>query len=272
MRAEHGGTRGSTTWAPVESVSGTLIAFSTSPDRNASDGGFENHSIYTGALLEHLKGEKVSIEKFFKKVRQTVYSLSGEKQITWEHTSLIGDFYFDVDKMIYSGDIPYHESAVQDKNYDYSTTFGKLFKEMRSHNWYKQNAAISSLLNYGHSDLTKDEQFIFGRNLIQTNCGGSYSSAGFFKDLSDGLSKYQINGQNHVLNRILYEMYFNSSGEFRNENFKSNDYEYIFQLRMSTEYKTSFDFIEKLLTPYQDKLFYIPSISNSSITSIFHYP
>ena len=50
--------------------------------------------MYTGVLLRYLGIESLSVEELFKKVRKTLYHLSAGTQTSWEHTSLVGDFYF----------------------------------------------------------------------------------------------------------------------------------------------------------------------------------
>lgn len=77
---------------------GTLISFSTSPDRGASDGVDEN-GLFTGVLKKHIKTPNIKVEELFKVVRTDVIELSAGDQIPWEHSSLIGDFYFNVKKI-----------------------------------------------------------------------------------------------------------------------------------------------------------------------------
>lgn len=74
---------------------GTIIAYSTSPDKGASDGEGCN-GLYTHVLKETMTIPNLKIEDMFKSVRIRVMELSGETQISWEHSSLIGDFYFSV--------------------------------------------------------------------------------------------------------------------------------------------------------------------------------
>lgn len=52
---------GSVNLAPVFAPKGTLIAYSTSPGEKADDFGMDGHSVYTGALLKHLKCEFYAI-------------------------------------------------------------------------------------------------------------------------------------------------------------------------------------------------------------------
>lgn len=91
---------GTTNLAPMFAPKGTIIAYSTSPGEKAKDSGIGDNSIYTGALLQHINVPGLPIEEFFKRVRTTVYSLSNQKQTSWEHTSLIGNFSFNSGQLI----------------------------------------------------------------------------------------------------------------------------------------------------------------------------
>ena len=78
---------------------GTIIAYSTSADGTASDGKGSN-GLYTEVLKEALLIPNLKIEEMFKSVRNKVSDLSisecGEEQLSWEYSSLVGDFYFSV--------------------------------------------------------------------------------------------------------------------------------------------------------------------------------
>jgi hypothetical protein len=77
----------------MDAPSGTLIAYSTSPGRTASDGS-GNNSPYTSAILESMKIPNITIIQMFQNVRSIVSQKSSKQQIPWESTSLTGDFYF----------------------------------------------------------------------------------------------------------------------------------------------------------------------------------
>ncbi|MFN8257693.1 MAG: caspase family protein [Bacteroidales bacterium] len=77
----------------MDAPSGSLIAYSTSPGKTASDGNGSN-GLYTTALLEYIQQSGMQIEDMFKKVRQKVIQDSDGKQTPWESTSLTKDFYF----------------------------------------------------------------------------------------------------------------------------------------------------------------------------------
>ncbi len=77
----------------VSAPAGTLIAYATEPGSVASDGTGEN-GLYTQELLKQIKQPGLKIEDVFKNVRVNVMKYSGDLQIPWESSSLVGDFYF----------------------------------------------------------------------------------------------------------------------------------------------------------------------------------
>lgn len=246
-------------FSPIQAPKGTLLAFSTSPNEGASDYGFEGHSVFTGSILRYIGRERLSVEELFKKVRKTVFSLTEGKQTTWEHTSLIGDFYFNTGQLIYSISIPYDENVVKDANYNNNTDeFGKLILKIKSYNWDIQNPAIDKILTIPVKSLDKNQQFILGRNLLQSS-GAAFSAEAFMNDIENNIGKYSIDNDNHVLNGILFEIYFNSHADFRKEKTKKHHFDKIIALRKNPDFKNSFTFISQLLESLQYPLIYIPS-------------
>ena len=79
--------------AMIDAPRGTLIEYSTSPGMVADDG-TEANSPYTGELLNHIPLEGVEVERVFKGVRGAVIEKTGGRQVPWEASSLVGDFYF----------------------------------------------------------------------------------------------------------------------------------------------------------------------------------
>ena len=83
-------------------------------------------------------------------------------------------------------------------------------------------------------------------------------------NLGNNLSKYNKDEENHVLNGILFEIYFDSKGDFRNE-LKKHDFDRVFSLRKNPIYAKSFDFIREVLQSYKERLYYIPTIQDEPI-------
>ena len=77
--------------APLRAPMETLIAYSTEPGSVASDGKGKN-GIYTKYLLNFIQ-EMIPIEEVFKKVRKSVAKETGNRQIPWEHSSLLEDVF-----------------------------------------------------------------------------------------------------------------------------------------------------------------------------------
>ena len=82
----------------MNAPTGSLIAYSTAPGSTALDGKIGTNGVYTAALLEHMKTPNITIEEMFKRVRVTVEAKTDKKQVSWESTSLKGNFFFKIDK------------------------------------------------------------------------------------------------------------------------------------------------------------------------------
>jgi uncharacterized caspase-like protein len=78
---------------PESAPSGSIIAFATAPGKTASDGVGAN-GLYTQELIKAMRKPGLSIEQIFKEVRINVSKLSSDKQVPWENSSLMGDFFF----------------------------------------------------------------------------------------------------------------------------------------------------------------------------------
>lgn len=81
--------------ASVNAPRGSIVAFSTAPNRTAEDGTGRN-GLYTKHLLKELQVPNRKIEDVFKRVRENVMKESSNGQTPWENSALTGDFYFSV--------------------------------------------------------------------------------------------------------------------------------------------------------------------------------
>ena len=85
--------------AKMDAPTGSIVAYATAPGSVAADGTSRN-GLYTSMLLKHMATPGLGIEEVFKKVRIDVMNESGKKQVPWESSSLIGDFYFNKTRSI----------------------------------------------------------------------------------------------------------------------------------------------------------------------------
>lgn len=85
--------------AKMDAPTGSILAYATSPGSVAADGQGRN-GLYTSALLKHMMTPGLTIERMFKQIRIEVVGASGKKQVPWEASSLMGDFYFNAQRGI----------------------------------------------------------------------------------------------------------------------------------------------------------------------------
>jgi len=83
--------------AKMDAPAGSILAYSTAPGSIAADGVGRN-GLYTSYLLLNMMTPGLKLEDMFKKVRIGVSKESGKKQIPWESSSLMGNFYFSTKK------------------------------------------------------------------------------------------------------------------------------------------------------------------------------
>jgi tetratricopeptide (TPR) repeat protein/peroxiredoxin len=86
-------TYGSKGLAPMDAPSGTLVAFSTAPGTEASDGSGRN-GLFSKHLLANIRIPGLTVEQIFKRTREGVERESGGNQSPREESSLKGDDFF----------------------------------------------------------------------------------------------------------------------------------------------------------------------------------
>ena len=250
--------------APVHAPKGTIIAFSTSPGERAKDAGMGRNSIYTGTMLKHIDDRNIPIEEVFKRVRTSVYTLTKGQQTSWEHTSLIGDYYFNYGQRTYSPRIPYRPDVVEDSVYiSDGSILGSIIKGLKSCDWYKQEPAIKRITKANLQDADQSDLFLIGRNILQAAEGSSHMAIAVLDDPIQWRNGFTPQENIHLINGMLFEVYFDSKGKFRGEeNLKSALLPKLLEYQANSSYKHSFDFIREQLQPFVQDLFYIPGNPN----------
>jgi hypothetical protein len=69
---------------------GTMVSYATQPGNVALDGDGEN-SPFTAALLRHLTEPGLDVSLAMRRVREAVLTQTGQRQVPWEHSSLVGE-------------------------------------------------------------------------------------------------------------------------------------------------------------------------------------
>jgi hypothetical protein len=253
--------------ASVFAPRGTIIAFATSPGQIASDGGGKN-GVYTGALVDHIDAKDCPIETVFKRVRNAVAAETDGKQVTWEHTSLSGDFYFNVG--VGKAISRYKASSLTDGLFvlDPSKPSHKIIASLKNRDWYEQNPAVALITPKLLNSMNDDNLFVLGRNIYQAANGGSRSAEAFIVNFTSKTGGVNLEKTKSLLDGMLFEIFFDSNGDLR-ENIKGNMFEEVFDLENFTEFSSSFEFIADALASVNANFARIPGKGQSlSITVI----
>jgi hypothetical protein len=255
--------------APVLAPLGFLIAFSTSPGQFASDGGSINNGAYTYSLLQHILIRDLKIEELFKRVRNTLFSLTNKAQISWEHTSLMNDFYFSSSQLIGVINSNYSSFAIADGTFNYSKNneITNIIKDLHSCNWNLQNPATYKINKIDTSSCNIDELFVLGRNIYQAGIGPGHEINKYFSNISVNLSYFPEEVKYHILNGIIFEIYFNNQGVLRDE-FKSDRIDIVYNLLNEEKNRGSLLFIDSKLHNYGFRILYKPANGDSIALNI----
>lgn len=242
--------------AAVYAPRGTLIAYATSPGQTASDGRGRNGA-YTAALLKHLSTPDCSIETMFKRVRNTLSAATMGKQISWEHTSLAEEFFFNLSLGVRI-DL-YSETALSDSIFvlDDAKASHRAIQELKSSNWHRQNPAVDEFTADVANKASPDSLFVVGRNLYQAACGGSRSARAYLRDFASRTNGIAEAKRKALLDGMLFEVFFCPSAQLRKK-FKLGQFEPLFALQRHKELLPSFDFIAECLLPETAGFYAIP--------------
>lgn len=268
-----------TSFAPVMAPAGTLIAFSTSPGQSAGEGVLLNginHGKYTKVLLPHLPLPRIPVEAMFKRVRKQLALETHGAQISWEHTSLIEDYYLNPDS-IFSNHL-YMPQAYKDCMYKPTLKIvADIIEKLKTFNWAKQSIALRmlssvdflSLLNPVENGnpgdnkadtLSPSDLFVIGRNIYQAADGNSFDSFDFIRTLSNWNVDIKI--KSHILNGMAYEIYFDKNNKvrryFKTGSSDTRAYMFVIEQIERPEFEASRRFIQDALVEIKDRPLYVP--------------
>jgi hypothetical protein len=242
--------------ASVYAPKGTIIGFATSPGEVALDGRGRNGT-YTEALLQHIDEPDLTIETMFKRVRNTVAAETRGKQTSWEHTSLSGNFFFNISlgKIINT----YPETAISDELFviDETKPSHKIIKGLKSHNWYTQNAVLGELTASSVKKMADNNLFVLGRNIYQAACGGSNAARAFVLSFMDETSGYLKEKRKAILDGMLFEVFFDPKAKLRSK-IKANFFNELFDLQKHAALGDSFEFIAEALIASRGEFYALP--------------
>lgn len=242
--------------ASVYAPKGTIIGFATSPGEIADDGADRNGT-YTDALLQHIDAADCTIETMFKRVRNTVAAATSGKQTSWEHTSLSGEFYFNMSLGKLIDD--YDGTALADRLFvlDDGKKSHKIIAGLKTHDWYRQNPAIALFDVPSASKMGKDSLFVLGRNIYQAAAGRANSADGLLRELHARTRGLAAEKRKALLDGMLFEIFFDSEGRLRDK-IKAGRFDELFELQRHGEFADSFEWIAEVLVAAGGDFYALP--------------
>lgn len=111
----------------------------------------------------------------------------------------------------------YDLEALQDGQYqsDAPEQINEIIRDLKSHNWYTQNPAITKIRTIRDDLSSPSSWFVLGRNIYQAACGNSQKAMEFMAGLEAQLAQFPEDTAQHLLSGMLFEVYFDASGRFR---------------------------------------------------------
>lgn len=252
--------------APVYAPRGTMVAYATSPGQIASDGRGRNGA-YTAALLEHLATPDCSVESMFKRVRNTLSTATGGKQISWEHTSLAGDFFFNLSLGARIDE--YADTSLRDSLFvidDKKTSHG-VIRALKTLDWYQQNPAVEKFTADDAGRASSNSLFVVGRNIYQAACGSSNAATAYIADFMSRTAGLKPEKRKALLDGMLFEVFFSPDARLRKE-FKLRRFQELFRLQQHARLKSSFDFIAECLLPDIARFYAVPGKGHPVVVDV----
>lgn len=252
--------------APVYAPRGTLVAYATSPGQVASDGSGRNGA-YTAALLQHLDTPDCSIEGMFKRVRNSLSTATAGKQISWEHTSLAGEFFFNLSLGARIDE--YADTSLRDKLFviDDKKASHRIIKGLQTYNWHRQNPAIEEFTTAVADGASLDSLFVVGRNIYQAACGGSRDAIAYLRNFMARTTGLKPKRRKALLDGMLFEVFFDPDARLRKD-LKMGKFQTIFDLQQYVDLKPSFDFIAECLLPEIARFYALPGKSHEVVVDV----
>ena len=262
MRGESDGNGFAQMYAPQ----GTLIAFSTSPGQVSKESDSCKHGIYTKCLLQHMDDVRISIEEMFKRVRTALAKETNGDQISWEHTSLIGDFMLKRNA-IYDG-MNYSDDALADRTYkfDRNSQVLDIVQKLKSHDWYIQGPALVEIKRINFETVRADDLFILGRNIYQAACGNCIACQNYITQFKSN-KEIPDDAKEHILNGMVFEIYYDSDGDLRRK-LKNEFATEVLSILDADMYIECREFIESKLRDEDRIFFYIPGQDDTVIIEV----
>lgn len=165
--------------------------------------------------------------------------------------------------------LQYGVEALQDSQYpaDAPSEINSIIRDLKSHNWYAQNPAVTKVRTIREEPFSPSAWFVLGRNLYQAACGNSQKAMDFMGNLETQLRQFPEETAKHLLAGMLYEIYFDGHGAFR-ESAKFSYADKPLAVVADEIYAEVRDFILFQMRAHQARLKFLPGERDSKVIHI----
>lgn len=165
-------------------------------------------------------------------------------------------------------DTPYSGTAISDGQYDNEANTGcldEIITQLKTYNWYVQNPAIDKIIKTQKLSVqdtieNRSSVFVLGRNIVQAAEGSSGNAIMFMENISIYIKEWADVFKQAIIDGMLFEVFFNSEGKIRPNEFKAHFFEDIMtnvqKLGLASPYKFINDKILKVDTRF------VPSVGD----------
>lgn len=188
---------------------------------------------------------------------KTEASSNDEVKIEQKHTGLpknegVANEFAPKQDALYSG------TAISDgQYYDEANTgcMDEIIAQLKTYNWYVQNPAIDKViktqkLSVQNTIENRSSVFVLGRNIVQAAEGSSGNAIMFMENISIYIKEWADVFKQAMIDGMLFEVFFNSEGKIRPNEFKAHFFEDIMtnvqKLGLASPYKFINDRISKV--------------------------
>jgi hypothetical protein len=146
------------------------------------------------------------------------------------------------------------------------TKVGAILNDLKSHTWQTQGPAIDAIFALDWQSLNKNEIFVIGRNIYQCACGSEWKALAIVSNLREKLAGIPERAAAHLLNGMLFEVYFDKEGQFRGKSLKGECLDKLLKVQTVKRFESSITFIRRALQPYEARLPFLPSTTPEVVT------
>ncbi|MGE8189808.1 PIN-like domain-containing protein [Pseudomonas sp. NPDC086278] len=167
----------------------------------------------------------------------------------------------------------YEQAALRDREYqaDAPSVINEIIRDLKSLNWYTQNPAITRIRTIRQDEFPPSSWFVLGRNIYQAACGNSQKAMEFMAGLESQLRQFTPDTAQHLLAGMLFEVYFDSRGDFR-DGVKFSYADKPLSVATNAEFADVLEFINYHLRDHMDRLMFLPGDQARKVIHVHSVP